>query len=110
MKAAWSGHTAVVQLLLAANANRDARNKVRSHVVHLETCSSTAHRLPLWLLLQEGRTALMIAGREGHAAVIQLLVDAGADLNVEDKVSMPGYNNETSRPTATYDGEHRRVI
>jgi ankyrin repeat protein len=52
----------------------------------------------------------MMAGREGHAAVIQLLVDAGADLNVEDKVSMPGYNNETSRPTATYDGEHRRVI
>jgi hypothetical protein len=51
----------------------------------------------------------MMAGREGHAAVLQLLADAGADLNMEDKVSMPDLNNDTLRPTATYDGEHRRV-
>jgi ankyrin repeat protein len=34
MKAAWSGHATVVQQLVAAKANLNARNKVRSRVLH----------------------------------------------------------------------------
>ena len=49
-----NGHTAVVQLLLEAGAEKDARDS-------------------------EDRTALMEASRNGHISVVQLLVDAGAE-------------------------------
>ena len=39
------------------------------------------------LFVQRGRTALMMAARNGHADVAEVLVAAGADTNVEDNVS-----------------------
>jgi ankyrin repeat protein len=36
--------------------------------------------------LQDGTTALQIAGRNGHAEVVQLLLDSRADANLADKV------------------------
>ncbi len=41
----------------------------------------------LYLLVQYARTALMWAAVWGHAAVVDLLVDKGANLNLQDKVS-----------------------
>ncbi len=36
--------------------------------------------------LQDGSTALHVAAREGHDALIPLLLQAGADANATDKV------------------------
>jgi ankyrin repeat protein len=41
----------------------------------------------LLLLLQSGCTPLMYATKNGHTAVIRILVDAGADVNARDEVS-----------------------
>ena len=41
----------------------------------------------LYLLAQFGMTALMWAARIGHAAVVDLLVDRGTNLNLQDYVS-----------------------
>jgi ankyrin repeat protein len=38
--------------------------------------------------MQNGYTALMLAAMEGHVNVVQCLVDAGANLEAADKVSV----------------------
>jgi ankyrin repeat protein len=43
------------------------------------------------LLLQSGCTPLMYATKNGHTAVIRILVDAGADVNARDEVSHLAY-------------------
>lgn len=40
------------------------------------------------LLLQEGRTALMIAAEGNHLAVVQALLDANARFDLQDKVGV----------------------
>ena len=37
-------------------------------------------------LVQSGRTPLMIASFEGHAGVVQVLIEARAQINTQDKV------------------------
>ncbi len=54
--ASWTGHLDVVQTLLAAGANVNARN-------------------------DKGRTALALASEQGHLQVVQALIAAKADLN-----------------------------
>ena len=54
------GHTAVVELLLAAGADVDAESNI-------------------------GETALHYAAAYGHADVVELLVSAGANVNAQDK-------------------------
>lgn len=39
------------------------------------------------LRLQSGHTALMKAAEEGHAAIVQIFLDAGADVDEQDNVS-----------------------
>ena len=43
--------------------------------------------LLLWLLLQYGTTSLIAASANGHAAVVSLLIDHGADVNAKNEVS-----------------------
>jgi len=61
--AALGGHTEVVQLLLGAGAEVDARERDRYY----------------------GRTPLHLAAQGGHTDVIQLLLKAGAEVNAEDR-------------------------
>ena len=42
--------------------------------------------LALCCLLQEGNTALIRASENGHLEVLRLLLNAGADSNVQNKV------------------------
>ena len=39
------------------------------------------------LLIQNGWTALMMASMEEHMECVQVLLDKGADVNMQDKVS-----------------------
>ena len=39
------------------------------------------------LSLQDGWTALMMASKAGHTESVQVLLDKGADVNMQDKVS-----------------------
>ena len=42
-------------------------------------------------VLQDGYTALYIASENGHLPVVQTLLDAGADVRTQTKVSGSGY-------------------
>jgi ankyrin repeat protein len=41
----------------------------------------------VYLVLQDGKTALMVACAGGHLEVAQYLIDRGADINAKDNVS-----------------------
>ena len=45
-------------------------------------------------MVQIGRTALIIAAPKGHDGIVDLLVKAGASLDVQDKVGGHGGGNE----------------
>ena len=73
MSAARTGVPEAVKALIAHGANVNAKES--------------------W----QEQTALMFAAAENHAAVVKLLVDAGADLNVHSKVwNFPEYKYETN--------------
>ena len=46
-------------------------------------------RMRLWCCLQDGRTALMLAAVMGRDAVVNTLLDKGADMSDTDKVRSP---------------------
>lgn len=39
-------------------------------------------------MAQDGNTALLMAAKHGHADVLKLLLEAGADANIENEVSV----------------------
>ena len=41
----------------------------------------------VYLLVQDGRTALMWASEGGHIEIVKSLLLRGADVNIQDKVS-----------------------
>ena len=44
----------------------------------------------MYLSLQSGRTALMIAYDRGHIECAKMLMDKGAQVNIQDMVSLSG--------------------
>jgi len=87
------GHTAVVELLLAAGADVDAKNNYGWTALHY--AAAYGHADVVELLLEAGAdikaknnsggTALHYAAAYGHADVVELLVSAGANVNAQDK-------------------------
>ena len=78
MVAAQEGHLSTLKLLLSASAN-------------LHHCSNVSHYLISSYLIiptvQNGCTALYFASCNGHLKVVQKLVDNGALVDVQTKVS-----------------------
>jgi ankyrin repeat protein len=62
MYASYRGHTATVQALIGAGADRNLQSK-------------------------DDNTALMFACKSGYATTVQELIGEGADLNLQNKVS-----------------------
>ena len=92
--AAWDGRTAVVELLLAAGADVDAKDEDGWTALHY--AATRGHTAVVELLLAAGAdvnaqsnaggTALHYAAFYGHSAVVELLLAAGADVDAESKI------------------------
>lgn len=89
-------HASVASLLLAAGADKEARDKWGRHTP-LMAAAYRGNTQLVRLLLQAGAnihardkwgdyTALMDAAGEGHAEVVRILLDAGADVNAHHSV------------------------
>lgn len=98
MWASEKGHTATVQLLLKAKARVNLTNKA-SCFINFMACGrrqcaiSIGSFYPLnacviivWVSLQMGETALMFASSGGHIATVHVLLQAHAEVAVQDWV------------------------
>jgi cytohesin len=90
--AAYQGHLEVVKLLLENGADVLATTNVRGL---RSGCAARAG--PYGATSQEDWTALHAAADKGHAAVVQMLLDRGADPKAKGKVRMAA---RTAAPTS----------
>ena len=93
--ASQKGHTAVVELLLAAGADVTAVSGFNMTALHF--ASLNGHKAVVKLLLAAGadvhavsigRTPLHLASQKGHGAVAELLLTAGADVTAVNRSNM----------------------
>ena len=89
IEAAASGHAAVVEVLLRANADVDARTK----------CVERAPRGAALSRALLGSTALMRAASRGHATVVRLLIGAKPDAHLKDVRAAPPLPHASPRPS-----------
>ena len=103
MMVAVRGHTHTVKALARARADLNIQDEVSCSscsttvvciaACHYQHCSEslcplfTVHTCII-LPPQDGHTALMRAALEGRSETVSVLVQLGADLNVQDKVCM----------------------
>ena len=103
MCAAMGGHTHTVEAVARAGAHLNIGDRVSCSscstaveciaACHYQHCSGglcplfTVHTCTV-LPPQDGSTALMLAALEGHSEPVHVLVQLGADLNVQNKVCM----------------------
>ena len=82
MVAARWGSTEVVSLLLVAGANTDLQDKVKWR------CDLGIQSLSLHMsvITQNGNSALMVAALAGSTEVVSLLLEAGANTDLQNKV------------------------
>jgi len=82
MWAAAQRHAAVVEVLLAYDADVNARTDVWSELHKTDPQQASHGDYQVWIQ-QGGNTPLMFAARAGDLASVELMVAAGADVNVE---------------------------
>lgn len=80
MWAAGRGHADVVAALVDHGADLSARSEIREHYVKSEK-EQDSHPDYKWWTELGGNTALMFAARSGDLPTVQLLVEAGSDVN-----------------------------
>ena len=95
------GHAAVVEKLMQHDADVEAKTSVRLRleqlpilVVQAASCnydaSSPVHTLSPYFMTQNGHTPLHWACNSGHVAVVEKLIENGADLEANDQVRSNG--------------------
>jgi hypothetical protein len=72
-----------MKLLLTRKPNLNYQNKVQSYVYYACTCTSLTKHTHL---TQSGLTALMVAAVSVNLAGLLVLLEAKADINLQDKV------------------------
>jgi ankyrin repeat protein len=91
--ASGEGHTAIVELLLAAEADVNGRGGTAYSGGALHEASRKGHKAIVELLLAAGAdvdargwgaTALQIASLYGHEGIVKLLIAAGADVDEQE--------------------------
>jgi ankyrin repeat protein len=101
MVASIYGYTAIAQALIARRASLDLQEsavssnpyvRLYSHNYDLRCCPCSARS-------QHGRTALMQATGHQHTAIVEMLLEAGARLDLYDKVSLAGPALQQQLPT-----------
>ena len=80
MWASGRGHSDVVAALIDHGADLNARSEIREHYVKSEKEQDSHPDYKYWTELG-GNTPLIFAARSGDLRSVQLLVDAGADVN-----------------------------
>ena len=80
MLAAEGGHTETVKALIEAGANVNLRNMVIFGV-------SSACSLLIPYSHKNKVIALMLAAQPGHTETVKALIEAGADVNLQNKAS-----------------------
>ena len=68
-----------VKLLIEKKAQLDIQTKVNH-------CHPRGHQFNIMSFLQEGWTALSLASWRGHTKTVEILVQAGADVNIQGQV------------------------
>ncbi len=86
MCAACKGYKEIVSLLVERGANMDVQNVVRLY-------HPLPHSSPLTIILyspihQYGRTAMMEAAFQGHLEIVSLLVERGANMDLQAVVRL----------------------
>jgi ankyrin repeat protein len=85
--ACYEGQEAVAQVLVDAGANLDMKDGVSRASVHVRATCVMSHIMIHLLLLQDGWTPLHWAAYHGHAGLVRMLLQAGADATITSKVS-----------------------
>jgi ankyrin repeat protein len=85
--AAQHGHSDIVKLLLHEHAEINAQDKVNKNFCYNRTACGIVIRT-VCHGTQNGCTALMWAAKEGYLVAVELLLDAKADFNLRNLVSM----------------------
>ena len=96
--ASCNGHTAVVKLLIENGADISICNEVCSLTFVIGTCNRLMCMTDSWVCLlreenltcnnfylishvQNGASPLLIAGENGHTAIVDILIEAGGDVH-----------------------------
>ena len=62
------------------------------------------------VMLQDGYSTLMRVCRKGYAEIVQMLIQHGADVNMQDKVRNIYYNINFSTATTCVYVSNRRIL
>ena len=85
MFACQEGFKEIAKLLIERGTNLEIRSEVSGH-------NSYLYRAPTWvqfsLDIQDGETALIIASNKGRTDIVTMLLDRGANINAQTKVSV----------------------
>ncbi len=92
-----NGHDEIVRVLLAAQATVNTQNKV-GFVVQTHSHNMLFTLFSSYMYVQFGETPLYAASFNGHKKCVELLIDAGANIDVPKRVSVV---HTSQRPLAT---------
>ena len=89
------GRTTVCELLVDRGANLDLQNTVTTHHIHMSNineflfvcCYYEINECLSFIITQRGETALIKAAYYGQTTTCELLVDRGANLDLQSTVT-----------------------